>query len=372
MLAVAGGARRGAVVVDEGRIAAVLADPSPGELPADVRDAAWVSPGLIDWQVNGAYGVDVAADERALAVLSARLPEQGVTGYLPTVVSAGLDAYEAAAVRLAAHLASGAGGARVLGLHLEGPFLAPERGGAHAKGAILAADADAALFDRLLALPGLRLMTLAPERPGARERIARLRAAGVAVSLGHTAADHAALRAGIDAGATLVTHLYNAMSGFAHRAPGAVGAALTDDRVALGLVADGVHCHPIALALALRAAGPERIALTTDSMAAAGMPPGRYALAGREVVADGASARLADGTLAGSTLALDQAIRNMVDWCGAAPDQAMRMASVVAARALGIEHDLAAGRPADITLFDPALRVAGTIIGGRRSWAQGS
>jgi N-acetylglucosamine-6-phosphate deacetylase len=370
MLAVAGGARRGAVVVEGERIAEVVLDPSPADLPAEVRDAAWVSPGLIDWQVNGAYGVDVAADERALAVLSARLPEQGVTGYLPTVVSADLAAYESVAARLAAH--QGTGGARALGLHLEGPFLAPERGGAHAKSAILAADSHAALFDRLLALPGLRLMTLAPERPGARERIARLRAAGVAVSLGHTAADHAALRAGVDAGATLVTHLYNAMTGFAHRAPGAVGAALTDDRVALGLVADGVHCHPIALSLALRAAGAERIALTTDSMAAAGMPPGRYTLAGRAVVADGASARLPDGTLAGSTLALDQAIRNMVAWCGAAPDQAMRMASVVAARALGIDHDLAPGRRADVTLFDAALRVAGTVIGGRRSWSQGS
>lgn len=368
-LALAGGACAGAIVVDGERIEAVLVGPSPADLPAKVRDAAWVSPGLLDWQVNGAYGADVAADPGALALLAARLPEQGVTAFLPTLVSAAVPDYEQASARLAAHQAAGAGGARALGLHLEGPFLAPERGGAHPVDAILAAGADAALFDRLLALPGLRLVTLAPERPGALDRIRRLRAGGVSVSLGHTAADHDELRAGIDAGATLVTHLYNAMTGFAHRAPGAVGAALVDDRVALGLVADGVHCHPTALALAVRAAGPERIALTTDSMAAAGMPPGRYALGGRAVIADGVSARLADGTLAGSTLALDQAVRNVVAWCGTAPDRAMRMASVVAARALGLDRDLAAGRTADLTLWDAALGVTGTVIAGEPSWA---
>ena len=164
----------------------------------------------------------------------------------------------------------------MLGLHLEGPFLAPGKKGAHTLDAIEAA--DDALFDELLAEDAVRLVTLAPERPGALDRIARLVERGVLVSLGHSDATFEQFEAGIDAGARMATHLFNAMSQLDSRAPGAVGAALVDERVTVGLIADGVHTHPANLVLAARAKGTHGIALVSDMMAAAGMPPGQYSL----------------------------------------------------------------------------------------------
>ena len=166
----------------------------------------------------------------------------------------------------------GVPGARVLGLHLEGPFLAPGKKGAHALDAIEAA--DDALFSELLAEESVRLVTLAPERAGALDRIARLVERGVLVSMGHSEATFEQFEAGIDAGARMATHLFNAMSQLDSRAPGAVGAALVDERVTVGLIADGIHTHPANLALTARAKGIGGIALVSDMMAAAGMPPG--------------------------------------------------------------------------------------------------
>ena len=355
---VAGGARQGSLTVEEGRISA-LGGPAGGG-----RAAAWVVPGFIDLQVNGAFGIDLAGEPARVGELAARLPATGVTGFLPTLISATADRIEDWAARIAAAADGPAGGARVLGLHLEGPFLSPERPGAHEVAVIRAA--DAACFERLLALPALRLVTIAPERADALARIARLSARGVAVSLGHTAADLDQMRGGIDAGARLVTHLFNAMTGFTHRAPGALGAALIDPRVVLGLIADGVHAHPAAVELAVRAAGPDRIALVTDAMAAAGMGPGRARLAGREVEVDAVSARLADGTLAGSILTLDQAVRNMAAWSRLGAEAALRMATEVPARALELDAGgrIEVGAPADLVLLDDQLAVEATYVGG--------
>jgi N-acetylglucosamine-6-phosphate deacetylase len=347
------GARPGTVTIEQGRIAAIGDELLPG-----ARRAAWVAPGLIDLQVNGGFGIDLASEPARVGELAARLPATGVTGFLPTLVSATADAFERWAAQISAH-----GGARVLGLHLEGPFLSPDRPGAHDVAIIRAA--DAACFERMLELPGLRLVTMAPERDEALARIRRLVARGVAVSLGHTAADLDQMRAGIDAGARLVTHLFNAMTGFSHRAPGALGAALVDPRVVLGLIADGVHAHPAAVELAVRAAGADRIALVTDAMAGAGMSPGRTVLAGREVLVDEVSARLADGTLAGSILTLDRAVQNAAGWSGLGAEAALRMASEVPARALGLAAGrIIVGAPADLVLLDDQLRVDATFVGG--------
>ena len=361
----AGSARPGAVVIEGGRIARGVEGAESAGLPAPVREAAWIAPGFIDLQVNGGFGRDLIDDPDALSVLCRQLPSTGVTGFLPTLVSCGREAMRRAA-RWPELAAAPAGGARPLGLHLEGPFLATERAGAHDPAAIEAAAADPSLFDEILALPHLRLVTLAPERPGALDRIRRLRAAGVTVSLGHSAATADAVRLAADAGASMVTHLYNAMTGVDHRAPGLAGAALVEDRLALGLIADGIHVHPVALALAVRAAGPERIALVTDAMAAAGMAPGHYALAGRPVQVDERSARLADGTLAGSILTMDRAVAGMVAMAGTTPEQALRMASAVPARVLGLPGagELEPGAPADLVLLDRHLTVDATYIGG--------
>jgi N-acetylglucosamine-6-phosphate deacetylase len=353
----------GAVVVEGGRIAEVVLEPAPAALPPTVHDAAIVSPGFIDLQVNGGFGVEVGERADAIARLAARLPATGVTAFLPTLVSSAAEVYPRACQ---AFLASrGAAGALPLGLHLEGPFLSLRRAGAHRTSAI--ENASPAVWDPFLEHDALRLVTLAPELEGALEHIQRLRQQRVVVSLGHTDASYEEFRRGIDAGATMVTHLFNAMSGFRPRAPGAVGAALLDERVTVGVIADGVHSHPASLRLAVRVKGPDKVALVTDAIAGAGMEPGRYQLGGQDILVKDGQARLPDGTLAGSVLSLDEAIRNVVSWAETGVGEACRMASEVPARLLGLRSKgrLAVGCDADLVLLDDALRVRATFREGR-------
>ena len=350
--------RAGAVVIEDGVIARIVYD----AIPKGAMTAHFVAPGLIDVQVNGAFGYDVA-QPGATREIARHLPATGVTSFLPTVISSPPGLY----LRLPDELEAARAclGAFPLGLHVEGPLLSPARAGAHPRAAIEGADLDCLL--PLIERDALRMVTLAPERAKALAWIQRLRGHGIVVSLGHTDCDDAAFRAAADAGATLVTHLYNAMSPFHHRAPGAVGAALDDDRVTVGLVADGVHCHPIAVRLAWRVKGPLRMLLATDAIAAAGRGPGRYRLGSQEVIVDDRAARLADGTLAGSTLTLDRAVREFMTMTGAAPEDALRMASTVPARVLGLHHKgrIAVGYDADLTLLDDTLAVDATLVGGR-------
>ena len=356
---------KGALVIERGRIVDVRFG-DVGPLPSPRLDAEIVSPGLVDLQVNGGFGLEVGGDGRALRALAGRLPSTGVTTFLPTAVSSGPADYRALGAALAD--ARGAAGARMPGLHLEGPLLSPARAGAHRVGEIAGAGATIDdVLDDLLGVGAVRVVTLAPERPGALALIHRLRQAGVAVSLGHTDATFEQTVAGIDAGATLVTHLFNAMSPLHHRAPGAVGAALADDRITIMLIADGVHVHPAALNVALRSKGSDRVALVTDAIAAAGAPPGRYALAGVEVISDGQTARLADGTLAGSTLTLDRAVRMMAGVAGARLEDALAMASSVPAAAIGLADvgRIAVGQLADLALWSAAMEVTATLVGGQ-------
>ena len=365
-LAIGGVLEPGAIVVADGRIAEVLRAPRHGALPRAIIDAPIVAPGLIDLQVNGGFGLEIGIDPPALSVLARRLPEAGVTSYLPTLISSPALTYRSAFAALMK--LRDTRGARALGLHLEGPFLSPSWKGAHPLSAI--EEASDALFEELLEFPALRLMTLAPELPGALTRIRRLRDRGVQVSLGHTNATFEEFLAGVDAGAEMATHLYNAMSPFGHRAPGAIGAALTDERVTVGLIADGVHSHPASLRLAVRAKGTDRVALVTDMMAGAGMPPGRYQLGGQPVVVDDTASHLDDGTLAGAILTLDQAVRNAVRLAGVTPAQALRMATEIPARLMGQTEGgrIVAGALGDLALLDDDLHVVATIIGGEMAY----
>lgn len=362
LLSIDGELTEGAVVVSGERISKVARVVRDDELPRPVYQADIVSPGFIDLQVNGGFGVDADGDAASYRTLAKRLPESGVTSFLPTVISSSADAYPR--VFAAFDDARGTPGARALGFHLEGPFLSVARKGAHPASAI--EGATVALFEDLLASNHALLMTVAPEREGALERISRLRAAGIMVSLGHTDATAEQFESGVDAGATMATHLYNAMSPFNHRAPGVVGAALADDRVVVGLIADGVHSHPIAITLALRAKGPKRIALVTDMMAAAGMPPGTYRLGSQRVIRDEHSARLEDGTLAGSVLLMDEAVRNMTRWSGLSLGDVLPMATSTPARLLRrrdigvIEREALA----DLVLLDRDGNVQKTFVGG--------
>ncbi len=363
---------QGMMRIQDGKIAEIqTGNQSMGSWEAiEMRDAAYIVPGFIDLQVNGGFGVEVGEDPEAIRALAAHLPETGVTAFLPTVITSPHEFYPK--VIAAFEAARDAPGARPLGLHLEGPFLSPERHGAHRRDLIQ--QADPRLLDALLESDAVRLMTLAPERSDAPERIRKLREHNVVVSLGHTDATYEQFEAGAAAGARMATHLYNAMSPFAHRAPGAIGAALLDDRITVGLIADGVHSHPASLRLAFQMKHASRIALVTDMMAAAGMPPGTYTLGGQAVCVDGTSARLADGTLAGSLLTMDQAVRNILEWVRINLADSLRMASETPARLLGLTNvgAIRAGMDADLVLLDRDVRVQATIIRGDVVYERGA
>ncbi|MDQ6832174.1 MAG: N-acetylglucosamine-6-phosphate deacetylase [Chloroflexota bacterium] len=363
---------QGMMRIQDGKIAEIqTGNQSMGSWEAiEMRDAAYIAPGFIDLQVNGGFGVEVGEDPEAIRALAAHLPETGVTAFLPTVITSPPEFYPK--VIAAFEAARDAPGARPLGLHLEGPFLSPERHGAHRRDLIQ--QADPRLLDALLESDAVRLMTLAPERSDAPERIRKLREHNVVVSLGHTDATYEQFEAGAAAGARMATHLYNAMSPFAHRAPGAIGAALLDDRITVGLIADGVHSHPASLQLAFQMKHASRIALVTDMMAAAGMPPGTYTLGGQAVRVDGTSARLADGTLAGSLLTMDQAVRNILEWVRINLADSLRMASETPARLLGLTNvgAIREGMDADLVLLDRDIRVQATIIRGDVVYERGT
>lgn len=353
----------GALTVSDGCITQIIRDVRAEDVPEPVTHSAIVSPGLIDVQVNGGFGVEVGKDVHALEHLARELPSTGVTGFLATAVSSTPNFYPD--LYAAFDAARDAPGARLLGLHLEGPFLSPLRPGAHVQENIEHADQD--LLDALLDGTDLRVMTLAPERPGAMKWIRKLRERGVIVSLGHTNATVEEFVRGIDAGATMATHLFNAMSPFSHRAPGAVGAALVDGRVTAGLIVDGIHSDPVSIRLAIQTKGIDRVALVTDMMSAAGLSPGVYALSGRKILVDETSARLEDGTLAGSITTMDQAVRNAARWGHVTVAEALTMATEIPAGILGAPDAgrLVAGMEADLALFDSELRVQATYVRGK-------
>ncbi len=353
------------MVVRDGRIESVQRKlVSDGSLPAEVVDAAIISPGMIDLQVNGAIGHEVRDRPADVDAISTWLPNTGVSAWLPTIVTADEALYSR--VFQAWSEIDVAVGAMPLGLHLEGPFLSAARKGAHQLRYIEAA--TDALFDSWLEQESIALVTLAPEREGGHRRIRHLVERGVVVSLGHTDATSEQFREGVDLGATKATHLFNAMSPVHHRDPGAMVAAMLDDRLSAGIIPDGVHAHPDMIRLAIRTKGVDRMIVVSDMMTATGLGPGTYALSGQSVRVDNISARLEDGTLAGSILTMDEAIRNLVEWGEVTPAQALHMATTVPARVLRdtTRGEIVPGRRADLTLWNDDLTVSETLIGGRR------
>ncbi len=357
------GPARAAVVVRAGKIEALLRDPRSGDLPEERREfAGLLCPGFIDLQINGAFGADIGPDPDEIRTLVTRLPTTGVTSFLPTFISSPLECYE----EFFDALEEGAmeRGARVLGAHLEGPFLAPERKGAHDPANLR--PVNLGFLRELLDSGQVKIMTLAPELPNSLEAIELLLEEGALASAGHTETTYEEVTRAVDAGLGLGTHLYNAMRPLAHREPGTVGALLTDDRVRVGIIADGVHVHEAALRLAYRARGSEGLILVTDAMQAAGMPPGDYELGGRKVRLEDGAVRLPDGTLAGSALTMDEAVRNTVRFLGVSLTQAVRMASEAPAAALNLDGKgkVAAGCDADFVLLDAEGAVLETIVAG--------
>jgi N-acetylglucosamine-6-phosphate deacetylase len=363
------------VLVEDGVIAEVTSR-ARRDVPGNCRVVDFgdgiLAPGFIDIHIHGGGGHDVMeAGGDALPPVERLLAAHGVSSYFPTTVTAPMDATLAALTRLADAIevaeksSAGELRARPVGIHLEGPFISHKRRGVHPPEDLLAP--SVAAFDRFwqAARGHIRVLTIAPELPGAVEVIAEASARGVCVSLGHSDADLNAARAGFAAGARHATHTFNAMRPLDHRDPGILGEVLTDVRLSADIIADGIHLDPVIVELFLKAKGPDAAVLITDATAATGMPDGRYRLGSLEVeVKDGRCT--AGGKLAGSVLTMDRAVRNVVQFARWDLQQAVRLATVNPARVAGVKKGgvLAAGATADLVVLSPSGEVRNTMVRG--------
>ena len=352
------------VVVEDGFIVALLhGDPPSGDL-IDL-DGGYLVPGFIDAQVNGGGGVlfnnDTSVD--AIAAIGRAHRRFGTTGFLPTLISDDAAVMQRAITATRDAIEQGVPG--VLGIHLEGPYLAPARKGTHDDAKFRMPDADEIAMATSLD-NGISLLTLAPERVPTESIRAIVRRGGI-VTAGHTAGSYDEIRAGIDAGITGFTHLYNAMTPLQGREPGAVGAALEDDACWCGVIVDGVHVHPASLRVALKAKPRGRVFLVTDAMPMVGGDDPSFDLYGETITAIDGVVRNAAGALAGSALDMASAVRNSVHLLGLPLDEACRMAAQYPAEFLGIggtHGRIAAGYRADLVLLDGEVRVQRCWIGG--------
>lgn len=321
------------------------------------------SPGFVDAQVNGFAGVDfMVADADSYGAVAPALLASGVTAYQPTLITA--EPHQVLnALQVIADLTMDPTGPQILGVHLEGPFISPRYPGAHPPEHLR--DPDIELVDRYRRAGPVTMLTLAPELPGSLPLIDRLVAGGVTVCCGHTDADAVAANAAFDRGARAVTHLFNAMRPFSHRDPGVAGAALCRNDVVVPVIADKVHLSREALVIAARVARG-RLMLVTDATAAAGMPDGRFHVGEIEIVKAGMEVRRSDGTLAGSALTMDAAIREAVD-AGVDLAEALLAASAIPAGLLGRQDlgHLAPGSAADVVVLDDDLQVDRVLRDGR-------
>src|SRR5580698_2727803 len=351
---------------------ATVIDLTKSDLDNDSLADAILVPGFVDIHMHGGAGVDLMrAAPGELPQLNKFLTTHGVTGYFPTTVAAPLDQTCAALERLADAIETAQGShaingeARPLGIHLEGPFLSHKRRGVHPPEYLVEPTLE--IFDRLwqAARGQVRMMTIAPELPGALEVIAEAARRKVCVSIGHSDASLDASRAGVRAGARHATHTFNAMRPLDHRDPGILAEVLTDSRLSADIIVDGIHVAPEVVQLFLQAKGLELAVLITDAMAAAGMPDGTYQLGPIQVeVKDGKCA--SNGSLAGSVLTMDRAVRNIKRFSHWTLREAVRAATLNATRAVGLaQHgELAPGAEANIIVLSPDGEIRRTIVRG--------
>jgi N-acetylglucosamine-6-phosphate deacetylase len=361
------------VLIEDGRISSISTHEA-GELPAHTRfldfPGVTLAPAFFDVHIHGAAGHDVMeATPEALETIGRFLAERGTGSFLATTVTAPLDATLRSLSGLAKLVAQPPepGLARPLGIHLEGPFLSHLRRGAHPPAYLLAPDLG--VFDRLFeAAEGhIRLMTMAPDLPGAAELAAHATARGVRISIGHSDATAAQTRAAIAAGAVSATHTFNAMRPLDHHEPGILGIVLTTDSLFAELICDGNHNTPEMVKIWWRSKGPERAILVTDAMSATGMPDGEYRLGEFTVQVANGKASMGD-VLAGSLLTLDRALSNFVAFTGAAVEQGLRLLTANPAAMTGLSAEagfLKVGQPANLVAVDAAGRLVASILHGQ-------
>ncbi|MDE0131009.1 MAG: N-acetylglucosamine-6-phosphate deacetylase [bacterium] len=360
-----GGLYCGRITVASGRIVDVgpLADNSPDrDTDLDFRPHVAL-PGFIDLQLNGAYGHDITTDPSKMWSIGQRLLSHGVTAFLPTVISSPPQQRQAAYDAIRSE-PDGYQGAMPLGLHIEGPELAPDYAGVHPRTELVNGP-EGLSVEFLREAEVVALVTIAPEVESASNSIEHLVQAGIAVSLGHTAATAAQASAAFDAGASALTHIFNGMAPLHHREVGAAGAGLLHPNAYVSFIADDHHLSKEAIRIAWGLAGPGRLCLVTDAMAGMGAPAGTYRL-GSEIVECGEAARTGDGSLAGSLLTMPEAVRQVQRVTGATWDELVAISSTNPAALLGDTDRgrLAPGRRADIIIVDAHLRPVATMLQG--------
>ncbi len=359
--------RPGWIEISEATVTAVGAGEPPRPADHDAGPSATVVPGFVDTHVHGGGGASFAGGPAAVAAAANLHRRHGTTTLLASLVTESPTDLIRQVEGLAAQVHDGV----IAGIHLEGPWLAESRCGAHDPG--LLRDPDPAELDRVFgaAAGAVRMVTIAPERTGALEAVRRVVDAGAVAAVGHTDATYSQTRAAVGAGATVATHLFNAMRPIHHREPGPVIALLEDPRVTVEVIADGVHVDPALYRHVVGSAGPDRVSLVTDAMAAAGMADGDYRIGPLAVEVAGGVAHLAGtDTIAGSTATMDRLFGFAVAHCGLPRDQALmaavRQSSVNPARALGLpDPTLRPGGPADLVILDKSLVVTAVLYRGR-------
>jgi N-acetylglucosamine-6-phosphate deacetylase len=358
----------GWVWVQGSRIEAVAqGHPDPGLGPVHDLSGSWLAPGFVDLHVHGGGGASMTDGVAGQIVRAAEFHRRhGTTRTLVSLVAASLETMLRGAAAVAGLVESGASG--IAGCHLEGPFLSPVRCGAQDPRSLLAVDLQ--VLDRLLAAGRgtIRMVTVAPELPGALELIGRIQAAGAVAAVGHTDAGYLEAAAGFRAGARVATHLFNGMRRLHHRDPGPVAAALEHPDVVCELINDGLHVDPAVVRLVTRVTGSERVALITDAISAAGVGDGDYRLGRMPVrVVDGRATLAEGGNLAGSTLTLDEAFRRAVLEVGLSAEEAVQATSTTPARVLGLADrigSLAPGQDADLVVMDEGMQLTAVMAAG--------
>ena len=358
---------KGGTIAGIGSVQTAVSDLEHRPLILDAEEN-YMAFGFIDLQVNGGMGhnFEDASPEEIRKIVDFHL-SHGTTGLLATTVTAPIAGIRATIdrVKQLAHPA-------ILGMHIEGPFISEKRKGAQNPDYILEPSTEK--FNELVDGHGgfIKIVTVAPERSGGTQLISRIREIGAVPSLGHSDATYDEATKAIEDGVELFTHMFNGMREFHHRAPGAAGAALVSD-VMVELIADGIHVHPGAMKLLYKAKGPDHICLITDAISPAGLADGEYRLGGLQVFVKDATARLADETLAGSTLTMDKVVKNFMDATDCSLPEAVRAASLNPTGLLGIadrKGSIAVGKDADLVIFDADFNVHYTIIGGKVVYAR--